>query len=130
MRVDLGNQQWAEILDVGDVPRKVKFKVQEWALARYKADEEHYAIIGQVTRDMLTAYVITDWSFDEPIPKGEPEKLGDLRSSAYDKLMAATEEHYLDLDFIRNSAKYSGSKTTSEESSPKDTSPTAATSAL
>lgn len=118
MRVDLGKDQWAEILDVEDVPRRSKLRVQEFALNAMHADEQHAGVIDMVMRDMLIAYVITSWSFGDP-PGGEPDRIGDLPSGAYDRLLKATEAHYDDLDFLRQSANSSGSKTSSKASPSK-----------
>lgn len=129
MRVDLGNEKWADILDVEDVPRRTKFRVQEWGLGEFHKGEQHNFVVEMVMRDMLIAYVIKEWSYGA-VPAGEPEKVRTLPSSEYDKLLDATEEHWSDLDFLRTRGSSSGSKTTSEESSPRDTNQPAATSAL
>jgi hypothetical protein len=129
MRVDLGNDRWAEILDVEDVPRRVKLRVQQWALNAMHADEQHPGTIDMVMRDTLMAYVVTAWSFEKPIPDGEPDRIGDLPSSAYDKLLTATQGHYDDLDFLRKSDNSSDSKTSSTASPSKGTSRQTGTSA-
>lgn len=140
MRVDLGKERWAEVFDVDDVPRRVKLKVQEWALAELRRGDKamHSAMIDMILKDMLMSRIITEWSFDKPIPSGDVNKLGDLPSSAYDALVKATRPHFEDLDFIRDSrvareaeeaeealttAKSSDSSPTSEESPPQDTNP-------
>ena len=130
MRVDLGNNQWADVIDVEDVPRRTKRRVQEWGLNEFHKDEQHPGVVEMVMRDMLIAYVVTSWSYDESKPpNGDPERIGDLPSGAYDKLLEATEEHWLDLDFLRTSGSSSGSRTISAESSPTAASLPADTSA-
>lgn len=118
MRVDLGKERWAEVIDVDDVPRKVKLKVQEWALAELRRGEKgmHPAMVDMVIKDMLMARLITEWSFDWAVPNGDVSKLGDLPSSAYDKLVEATEAHFEDLDFIKGSPVKAADPTTGKSS--------------
>jgi hypothetical protein len=131
MRVDLGKERWAEIIDVDDVPRKVKVKVQEWGLAEFRRGEKgmHPAMIDMIIKDMLIARLITEWSFEKPVPNGDASKLGDLPSSAYDALIEATKPHYEDLDFIKEGRaalitdRSSDSSPSSQESLPQDTNP-------
>lgn len=135
MRVDLGKERWAEIIDVDDVPRKVKVKVQEWGLAEFQRGDKgkHPAMIEMIMRDMLIARLITDWSYEQPVPNGDASKLGDLPSSVYDALVEATKPHYEDLDFIKEgraaliTAKSSDSSPSSKESPSPDTNPVPAT---
>jgi hypothetical protein len=138
MRVDLGKERWAEIIDVDDVPRKIKLKVQEWALAELRRGDKamHPVMIDMITKDMLMARLITAWSYEQPVPNGDVTKLGDLPSSAYDALIEATKPHFDDLDFIKEGRavraaeqaepttdRSSDSSPSSQESPPQDTNP-------
>jgi hypothetical protein len=130
MHVDLGKGQSAEVIDVDDVPRKIKFKVQEWLLAEFNRENGMHATMAMmISRDMLLARVIESWTLDLPLPNGDPQYLGDLPSSVYDALVEATKPHYEDLDFIKEgraaltTAKSSDSSPSSEESPSPDTNP-------
>ena len=113
MRVDLGKGQWADITPVDEVSRRVKFRVQEWSLNTLHSGEQHPGLVDMVARDMLMAYVIGEWSFGPP-PAGEPDRIRDLPTWAYDKLHDETEAHWKDLDFIRQLESSSDSKTSSD----------------
>lgn len=119
MHVDLGKGQSAELLDVEDVPRKVKFKVQEWLLAEFNRENGmHTAMATMIARDMLLARVIQSWSLEMQLPNGDPQHLGDLPSSVYDKLIEAVTPHFDDLDFIKEARAKRNTDARSSDSTP------------
>ena len=112
MRVDLGkdkdgNDRWAEVTDLDDMPRKV-----ETAIFRMFPD---MGVDGETKgftpallarmRDTMIAHLIEEWSFDKPLPKGSPEKLEWMPRSAYRALQEATGDHWEAVGFSKGRAE-------------------------
>lgn len=121
MRVPLGKDRWAEIVDPDDLTHGVKMKVQ--ALLPDQGSTEHWYISELKMRELLVAYVITGWSLDLPLPKGDTTALDDVPGTAYDKLIAATDAHWDSLDFRRVGSNSSSSETSSEDTESPAKSP-------
>ena len=114
MRVPLGNdkdgnERWAEVTDLDDMPRLV-----ETAITRMtpgldeKTGKMNFAAftpaLMERMRDTLIAHLVEEWSFDKPLPKGNPDKIQFLPRSAYKALVKATEEHWEEVGFSKGSA--------------------------
>lgn len=108
MRVELGkdkdgNDRWAEVTDLDDMPRKVETAVHRMLPpAGADGDTSAYtpALMDKL-RDALIAHLIEEWSFDKPLPKGSAEKIDFLPRSAYLALKDATAEHWEAVGFSR-----------------------------
>jgi hypothetical protein len=121
MRVDLGKGRWAELVDLDDMTHGTKMKVQ--ALLPEQDSIEHAYLVQLRMREMLIAHLVTSWSFDRPVPNGDPAVLAAVPGTAYDKLVDATEDHWESLDFLRTGSTSSDSKTSSEETESQDKPP-------
>jgi hypothetical protein len=121
MRVDLGKGRWAEIVDVDDMTHGVKMKVQ--ALLPGADYAGNYYISDLRMRELLIAHVVTEWSLELPVPKGDAAALDDVPGSAYDKLVEETEPHWKSLDFLRVGSNSSSSETPSEDTASPDSNP-------
>jgi hypothetical protein len=107
MRIDLGEdkdggKRWAELIDLDDVPRRVKWRIQEDVLTLYEKAEMHPALIEMRTKDLLIANLVTEWSFGDP-PNKDIEPVLDLPNSAYEALVEAVQPYNEDLDFMKAS---------------------------
>lgn len=121
MRVDLGKGRWAELVDPDDMTHGTKMRVQ--ALLPERDSTEHWYVNELRMREALIAHVVTGWSLDMPAPSGDPARLADVPSSAYDKLIEATRAHWDSLDFLRIGSTSSDSETNSEDTTSPDSSP-------
>lgn len=121
MRADLGKGRWAEIVDVDDMTHGVKMKVQ--ALLPDDNSIEHWYVNELRMKELLIALIVTGWSLDLPVPKGNVAALDDVPGSAWDKLVEATEDHWQSLDFLRAGKTSSESKTDSTDTTSPDSSP-------
>lgn len=110
MRVDLGKDRWAELVDPDEMTHGARMRVQE-LLSLFTDETVHSFVADLRMRAKLIAEVVTGWSLDLPVPKGDPALLEDVPGSAYDALVEATKEHADRLDFIRASKISSRSKT-------------------
>jgi len=143
MRVTLPKDRWAEILDADDMPHSVKVAVDK---LYPRADPDHPTDSTRFTpewlnasQDMMLAHIITDWSFDQPIPNEDPAKVAFMPIPARQVLIEATYPHWEALGFSiprpdepntnsDGTPSTSGSATTSAASSPKAAKPTPAAS--
>jgi hypothetical protein len=121
MRVDLGKDRWAHVVDVDDMTHGTKMKVQ--ALLPAEDSTEHFFVNELRMREALVAHVVTSWSLDLPVPNGDPAGLADVPGSVYDKLTEATDPHWRSLDFLRIGKTSSESRTDSPDTSSQDSSP-------
>lgn len=148
MRVDLGvapdgAKRWAELVDIDEVPRRVKYRVQEDILALYERKEMHPALIAMRTKDLMIANLVVEWSFGDP-PGKDVERVMELPNKAYELLVEAVQPYLDDLDFMKagkaameaqkqaradlsaEPADTSASRDGSADGSSRDTSPTPA----
>jgi hypothetical protein len=143
MRVDLGKDRWAEVVDADDMPHAVQVAVNK---LMPKLDLGHPEDTSRFTpewlnasQDTMLAHVIIGWSFDQPVPGGDPAGLAFLPHTAHKALVVATYEHWEALGFSSprsdepnesstGSSSTSGSETTSSASSPKGAKPAPAAS--
>lgn len=151
MRVDLGEapdggKRWAELIDIDEVPRRLKFRVQEDILAlinKGQKDEFPPALVTSRIHDIMIANLVTAWSFGDP-PDKDIEPVMDLPNKAYESLVDAVKPYEDDLDFMKagkaaqekaerekaerstEPADTSGSRDGSEDTSSQDTSRTPA----
>ncbi|KAB2384758.1 hypothetical protein [Actinomadura montaniterrae] len=101
MRVDLGkdkdgNERWAEVTDLDDMPRRVETAINRM-LPPYKKGGDTSAFTPALMdrmRDALIAHLIEAWSFDKAPPKGNADKIDFLPRSAYLELLDATAPHW------------------------------------
>lgn len=126
MRVDLGldkdgEKRWAELTDLDDVPRRVKYRVQEDVLTLYEKAEMHPALINMRARDLLIANLVTEWSFGDP-PNKDIERVMDLPNSVYEALIDATQPYYDDLDFMKAGKAAQEAAKAEQSNGPADTS--------
>lgn len=124
MRVDLGKERWAELVDPDEMSTGARMRVQEH-LAEFRDENAHAFLVTLRMRRKLIAEVITEWSLDLPLPKGDPALLDEVPGSAFDRLKEATEGHMERLDFIQDTSTSSGSKTPSAGTSSRAKSRTA-----
>lgn len=118
MRVDLGKGRTAEIVDVDDMTHGVKMKVQ--GLLPEADSTQNWYVNRLRMQELLVALVITEWSLDLPVPKGDPTKLDDVPGPAWDALIEATKPHWDSLDFLQAGSNSSGSETSSEDTESLD----------
>lgn len=121
MRVDLGKGRWAEVVEPDDMTHGVKMRVQ--ALLPGPENDKHMYINELEMREALIAHLVTSWSFDLPLPGGDPAKLADVPGWAYDALVKAAEPHWRSLDFLRIGESSSNSETSSTDTESPDSSP-------
>lgn len=105
MRVELGldpagEKRWAELIELDEVPRRAKVRIQEDVLALYEKQEMHPALISIRIKDLLIANLVVEWSFGDP-PNKDIEKVLNLPSKAYDLLVEAIQPYEDDLDFMK-----------------------------
>ena len=91
MRVELPNYQWAEMIDVADI---TSGDMKAYRRSMPVGTGLTVGILDDM-RDVLLARLITNWSFQVPIPRelpGTPEEAGALDRippAAYDALVEA-----------------------------------------
>src|SRR5581483_4687173 len=86
-----------------EMPHRVRVAVEKLTPRIDPSHPEAYKfaftpdVLGPM-RDTMLAHVITAWSFGEP-PGGNPEALGVVPETAYDRLLDETGEHWTKLGF-------------------------------
>lgn len=129
-----GVEQWADIRAVstmraGDA-KALRKSVRLMLDANGEWDRTFTAGDPDDRVDALLARVIVTWSYDLPNPKADPGSLDEIPPDAWDALAQAVEPHLEALDFNRKRTPSSppddssASRTTSEENTSPDTSPT------
>jgi hypothetical protein len=96
MRVELPEDQWAEIKEVGELRRadeKAVLRVSKLTID----PETKTAIVGgandQDLEDAMLARVVKQWSFDFPLPCADPDSMGKLTVEQAHALAAAVKPH-------------------------------------
>lgn len=108
MRVDLGKDRWAEIVEDDDMPHGLVVRCQKlippWdqTLSPEENRRRYTPEAMNTIRDTLIAGVVKAWSFEEEPPGGDLEALEFLPSSAYDRLVEHTEGHWVRLGFSKS----------------------------
>jgi hypothetical protein len=119
MRVDLEPGRWFTLVDPDEMTHGAKMRVQE-LLSLYMDDSIHPHVASMKLQEKLIAEVLTGWSLEMQLPKGDSALLEAVPGWMYDALMDATEEHHARLDFLRRGKTSSESKEPSEDTSSPD----------
>lgn len=107
MRVDLGKDRWAEIVDADDMPHATQVAVNKIIPMPDPTRPDVVLYTPEVldrVRDAMLAHLITAWSFDQPLPDGDLDRIAFLPSSAYKALLDATQDHWQELGFTSRKA--------------------------
>lgn len=83
MRVDLPDGQWAELRDRASHRDAKEF--MRLVMAASEANPSPFEA-GMAIKDVTVGWFVTGWSYEMPLPGGNPEGLDDLDSAAADIL--------------------------------------------
>lgn len=96
MHVDLGEDQWAELREPGELRRADKMAVLEHVDLEISPDERRVFVNGAADDkqvDALLERVITNWSLPFPLPKDDPASMGKLTLDQGDRLAEAVKPY-------------------------------------
>jgi hypothetical protein len=86
MRIELPDGQWAELRDRVS-HREAKDFMRQVMAASEAAGSPFEG--GMAIRDVTVGWFVTGWSYEMPLPAGNPEGFDDLDSAAADVLIEA-----------------------------------------
>ena len=96
MRVELPEDQWAEIREPGELRRADEKAVLRVSTLTIDPETRTASVGGANDQDMedaMLARVVTGWSFPMPLPKDDPDSLGKLTIAQAHGLAEAVKPH-------------------------------------
>ncbi len=97
MRIELGNGQYADVLEVDDLRDGHRTKVNAAIQLRVDPDTKQVIIPGDMDdamRRALYGEIITGWNLNYPVPGKRPDSLDHLTFDQADALRKGTEKHF------------------------------------
>ena len=96
MRVDLGEDQWADLRELGELRRADQKAVLRSTTMEIDPAEGKAFINGAADEDQVDALmerIITNWSLPLPLPSQDPKSLGKLTMAQGDALADAAKPY-------------------------------------